>query len=193
MVAEHRGKTDLGEERRLNSKAKKGDKDERTRAFSAGHGGPASLNKIDFFEKNIRPPGRAVKDSRGAARRGQAPLVELGPMSWHISWLSDGDRRESMAKLKKTDEFQERIGIQIDHAKARLMELKARAREVRLDARKDYDRGILALEKKQRELKAHLGEWKKAGEAAGLDLKKKIEKSARDLKKAVESSFERKK
>jgi len=98
-----------------------------------------------------------------------------------------------MAKLKKTDEFQERIGIQIDHAKARLMELKARAREVRLDARKDYDRGILALEKKQRELKAHLGEWKKAGEAAGLDLKKKIEKSARDLKKAVESSFERKK
>jgi hypothetical protein len=98
-----------------------------------------------------------------------------------------------MAKLKKRDEFQERIGIQVDHAKARLEELRARAREVRLDARKDYDKRILALETKQDEVKARLGEWKKAGEAAGLDLKKKIEKSARDLKKAVESSFERKK
>lgn len=98
-----------------------------------------------------------------------------------------------MAKLKKRDEFQERIGIQVDHAKDRLVELRARAREVRLDARKDYDKGILALEKKQDEVKARLGEWKKAREAAGLDLKKKIEKSARDLKKAVESSFERKK
>jgi hypothetical protein len=98
-----------------------------------------------------------------------------------------------MAKLKKTDEFQERIGILMDRTKAKLLELKAGAREARLGARLDYDKGIRALEKKQGELKKSFGEWQKAGQAAGRDLSKKIEDTARDLKKILESQFKKSK
>jgi hypothetical protein len=98
-----------------------------------------------------------------------------------------------MAKLTKTDEFQERIGILIDHAKARLLELKAGAREARLGARKDYARGIRALETKQGELKTHFGEWQKAGQAASKDLMKKIEDAARDLRKALDAQLKKSK
>lgn len=98
-----------------------------------------------------------------------------------------------MAKLKKTDEFQERIGILMDRAKARLLELKAGAREARLEARRDYDKGVRALEKKQTELKAHFGEWQKTGQTASRDLMKKIDAAARDLRKTLESQPKKKK
>ncbi len=98
-----------------------------------------------------------------------------------------------MAKLKKTDEFQERIGILMDRAKARLLELKAGARQVRLEARRDYSKSIRALEKKQTELKAHFGEWQKTGQTAGRDLMKKIDAAARDLKKTLEGPAKKKK
>jgi hypothetical protein len=96
-----------------------------------------------------------------------------------------------MARISKKDEFQERIGVQMDHVKAGLMELKARARSVQLDARLEYRKQVEALEKKQKELKARVGGWKKAGRAAGKDLEKGIERSARELGKAVERAFGR--
>ena len=98
-----------------------------------------------------------------------------------------------MAKLTKTDEFQERIGILIDHAKARLFELKAGAREARLGARQDYARGIRALEKKQGELKTHFAAWQKAGQGASRDLIKKIEDTARDLRKSLDAQIKKSK
>jgi hypothetical protein len=79
----------------------------------------------------------------------------------------------------------------MDHVKAGLRELKARARGVRLEARLEYRKQIEALEKRQKELKARFGEWRKAGRAAGKDLEKGIERSARELGKAVEKAFGR--
>ena len=57
-----------------------------------------------------------------------------------------------MEKLTKKDEFLERLGIEMDHVKAGLMELKAKGRTLKLEARLEYDRGLKSLEKKEREL-----------------------------------------
>jgi len=96
-----------------------------------------------------------------------------------------------MAKITKPDELQERIGILMDRAKARLLELKAGARGVRLEAKLDYSKGIRTLEKKQAELKTLLGEWQKTGQTAGRDLVKRIEELARDLKETLEGQLKR--
>ncbi len=96
-----------------------------------------------------------------------------------------------MAKLTKIDEFQERLGIQMDHVKARLLDLKAQGRKLKLEARLDYDKSLRALEKKEEELKAQVAEWKKAGSAAGKDLKKGIDNTAKSLTKALDDAFRR--
>jgi hypothetical protein len=96
-----------------------------------------------------------------------------------------------MTKLTKKDEFLERLGIEMDHVKAGLMELKAKSRKLKLEARLEYDRGLKSLEKKERELKVQMGEWNKAGKKAGEDVKKGIERAAKDLKKAVDDAYAR--
>jgi vacuolar-type H+-ATPase subunit D/Vma8 len=96
-----------------------------------------------------------------------------------------------MAKLTKTDEFLERLGIEMDHVKAGLMELKAKGRTLKLEARLEYDRGLKSLEKKEQELKVRMGEWSKAGQKAGEDMKQALERAAKDLKKAVDNAYAR--
>ncbi|MCX6569280.1 MAG: hypothetical protein NT147_09580 [Candidatus Aminicenantes bacterium] len=96
-----------------------------------------------------------------------------------------------MAKLTKKDEFRERLGIEMDHVKAGLMELKARSRKLKLEARLEYDKGLKSLEQKEGELRVRMGEWIKAGEKAGEDVKKGLEQAAKDLKKAVDEAFAR--
>ncbi len=96
-----------------------------------------------------------------------------------------------MAKLTKKDEFLERLGIEMDHIKAGLMELKAKSRKLKLEARLEYDKGLKSLEKKEREFKVQMGEWTKAGQEAGEDMKKGLERAVRDLKKAVEDAYAR--
>jgi hypothetical protein len=90
-----------------------------------------------------------------------------------------------MAKLTKTDEFLERLGIEMDHIKAGLMELKARGRKLGLEARLDFEKGLKSLEKTEKDLKVRMGEWAKAGEKAGADVKTGLERAAKELKKAV--------
>jgi len=96
-----------------------------------------------------------------------------------------------MEKLTKKDEFLERLGIEMDHVKAGLMELKAKGRTLKLEARLEYDRGLKSLEKKEQELKIRMGEWSKAGQRAGKDVKKGLERAAEDLKKAVDDAYAR--
>jgi len=96
-----------------------------------------------------------------------------------------------MAKLTKKDEFLERLGIEMDHVKASLLELKAKGRKLTLEARLEYDKGLKSLETKEKELKVRMGEWSKAGREAGEDVKKGLERAAKDLKKAVEDAFDR--
>jgi len=96
-----------------------------------------------------------------------------------------------MAKMTKTDEFMERLGIEMDHIKAGLAELKARGRKLKLEARLDLDKGIEAFEKTRKDLKGRMGEWAKAGGKAGTDVKHGLERAAKDLKKAVEDAASR--
>jgi hypothetical protein len=96
-----------------------------------------------------------------------------------------------MPKMSKTDELRERLAIEMDHVKARMLELKARARKLGLEARLDYEKGLRALETKERELKARMKDWAKAGEKAGTEMKKGVELAAKDLKKAVEDAWAR--
>jgi vacuolar-type H+-ATPase subunit D/Vma8 len=79
----------------------------------------------------------------------------------------------------------------MDHVKAGLMELKAKGRTLKLEARLEYDRGLKSLEKKEQELKVRMGEWSKAGRKAGEDVKKGLERAAKDLKKAVDDAYAR--
>jgi hypothetical protein len=96
-----------------------------------------------------------------------------------------------MPKMSRTDELRERLSIEMDHVKARLLELKARARKLGLEARLDYEKGLRALEKKERELSGHMKDWAKAGGKAGTEMKKGLELAAKDLKKAVEDAWAR--
>jgi hypothetical protein len=94
-----------------------------------------------------------------------------------------------VAKLTKQEKFQEKIGIEMDHLKARLIELRAKAKEVKLDARVEFDKTIEALEKTQGELKIRLEDWTKAGKEAAGDLKKTIKRSVKDLEKSVKDAY----
>lgn len=96
-----------------------------------------------------------------------------------------------MAKFSKKDEFLERLGIEMDHVKAGLMELKAKSRKLKLEARLEYDKGLKSLEKKEGELKVRMGEWAKAGQKAGEDVKQGLERAVKDLKKAVDDAYAR--
>jgi hypothetical protein len=96
-----------------------------------------------------------------------------------------------MAKLTKTEELRERLAIEMEHIKAGLTELKARGRKLRLEARLDFEKGLTSLEKTQKDLKTKIGEWAKAGEKAGAEVKKGLVLAAKDLKKAVNDAVAR--
>jgi len=96
-----------------------------------------------------------------------------------------------MAKLTKTDEFLERLGIEMEHIKAGLIELKARGRKLGLEARLDFEKGLESIEKTEKDLKVRMEEWAKAGEKAGADVKMRLERAAQDLKKAVSDAASR--
>jgi Skp family chaperone for outer membrane proteins len=101
----------------------------------------------------------------------------------------EGRRREIMRRMTRREKFQAKIGIQMDHLKAGLIELRAKAKEAKLDARQDFDKGLDALEKAQEELKCRLDEWAKAGKEAERDLKKTIKRSSKNLRKSVKKAY----
>jgi len=96
-----------------------------------------------------------------------------------------------MARLTKTDEFRERLGIEMDHLKARLAELNASGRKLRLEARLDFEKGLKALEKTEKDIKVRMAEWTKAGGKAGEEVKKGLQRAAKDLKKAIDDAASR--
>lgn len=96
-----------------------------------------------------------------------------------------------MQRMTKKDELMERLAIEMDHIKAGLTELKARGRKLKLEARLDFDKGIKSFETAHEDLKTRIGEWSKAGEKAGTEVKKGLEQAARDLKKAIAAAADR--
>lgn len=91
-----------------------------------------------------------------------------------------------MQRTSKADELRQRLSIEMDHIKARMLELKAKARKLGLEARLDLEKSLGSMEKAQEELKTRVADWAKAGEKATADIRKGLEKAARDLKKAVD-------
>jgi hypothetical protein len=90
-----------------------------------------------------------------------------------------------MAKMTKKDELMERLGIEMDHIKAGLAELKVKGRKLQLEARLDLDKGVKSFETAQKDLKVRIGKWSKAGGKAGAEVKKGLVQAAKDLKKAI--------
>ena len=54
-----------------------------------------------------------------------------------------------MASMTKIEKFQAKIDIEMDHIKASLIELRAKAKEAKLDARTELEKGLDALESSQ--------------------------------------------
>jgi len=93
-----------------------------------------------------------------------------------------------MAKITKKDELMERLGIEMDHIKAGLAELKVKGRKLRLEARLDLEKGVKSFETAQQDLKTRVREWSQAGEKAGTEVKKGLVQAAKDLKKAIDAA-----
>lgn len=98
------------------------------------------------------------------------------------------ERRQTM---DKDQAYQEKMNAQLKVLSARIDELKAMAQKAKAEVKIEYMEGLEALEANQKTLKKKLADMKKAGKAAGKDLKEGIETSLFDLKKAVESAFDR--
>ncbi len=93
--------------------------------------------------------------------------------------------------MDKDQAYREKIDAQLKILSARIDELKAMAQKAKADVKIEYMEGLEALEANQKKVKKKLEDMKKAGKAAGKDLKEGIDMSLFDLKKAVESAFER--
>jgi hypothetical protein len=94
-----------------------------------------------------------------------------------------------MASMTKIEKFQAKIDIEMDHVKASLIELRAKAKQAELDVKTEFEKGLDALEKSQGEIKSKLNEWVKSGKGAAGDLKKTIKRSTKDLRKSVKKAY----
>ncbi|MGD1010078.1 MAG: hypothetical protein ABR951_08010 [Candidatus Aminicenantales bacterium] len=94
-----------------------------------------------------------------------------------------------MARLTRIEKFKTKIDIEMDHVRAALIELRAKAKEVKLDTRVEIEKGLDAIEKGQADIGSKLDEWAKAGKDAAGDLKKTIKRSTKDLRKSVKKAY----
>jgi len=91
----------------------------------------------------------------------------------------------------KMDKFKNKMDVKMDHLRAHLVNLRAKADKVELGARAEIDKSLAALDKSQGELKVKLDEWIKAGKESGKELEKGIKLSAKELKKAVKEAYKK--
>ncbi len=94
-----------------------------------------------------------------------------------------------MARMTKMQKYKVKMDIELDHIRAALIELRAKAKEAKLDARLEFEKGLDLLEKNQGDLKSKVEEWAKAGTEAGGELVKGFKRSAKDLKKGVKKAY----
>lgn len=84
-----------------------------------------------------------------------------------------------------TGDFKERMSIEMELVRAKLIELKAKARRAKLDGKADYRHAIKALDGKRKDLAKTIAAAAKSGKQAGHELTTGLERSFKDLKKAV--------
>jgi hypothetical protein len=94
-----------------------------------------------------------------------------------------------MARLTRIEKFKRKIDIDLDHIRASLIELRAKAKEIKLDTRVSIENTLDAIEKGQGDIKSKLDDWVKAGVNAAADLKKSIKRSTKDLRKSVKRAY----
>jgi len=94
-----------------------------------------------------------------------------------------------MARLTKMEKFRAKIDIEMDHVRAALIELRAKAKEVKLDTRVSIEKSLDALEKNQGDVRSKLDEWAKAGKDAAGELQKTIKRSTKELRKSVKKAY----
>ncbi len=93
-----------------------------------------------------------------------------------------------MAKQAKKDDLLTQLGLDMDHIKARLAELKTAGAKLTAEAKKDLDKSVKAFESKHKDLEVKMGEWAKTGKAAGADIAEGLKRAAKELKAAVEEA-----
>jgi predicted nucleic acid-binding Zn-ribbon protein len=96
-----------------------------------------------------------------------------------------------MTEPAKKDDFLKSLGIEMDAIKARLIELRASAEKLAVEARQDLDRALKALEPRQKQLEAKIGEWAKVGKTAGAEVAEGLKRAAKELKKSVDEAATR--
>ncbi len=94
-----------------------------------------------------------------------------------------------MARMTKMEKFKVKMDIEMDHIRASLLELRAKAKEARLDARLEFEKGLDLLEKNHGDLRSKVDEWAKAGKEAGGEIVKGFKRSAKDLEKGVKKAY----
>lgn len=94
-----------------------------------------------------------------------------------------------MARMTKIEKFRAKIDIEMDHVRAALIELRAKAKEVKLDTRVTIEKSLDALEKNQWDVRSKLDEWAKTGKDAAGELQKTIKRSTKELRKSVKKAY----
>ena len=143
---------------------------------------------------SFKPPALAHPSSGSFAVVPLAPDILIAPRPRKAytkvkGSTQSGQGRDIMARMTRMEKFKAKMDIEMDHIRAALMELRAKAKEAKLDARLEFEKGLDALEKNQGDLKAKLDEWAKTGMEAGGEIKKGIKRSAKDLKKSVKKAY----
>ncbi len=96
-----------------------------------------------------------------------------------------------MASLTKMEKFRAKIDIEMDHVRARLIDLRAQAGKLELKAREELDKSLDTLDKAQGDLKVKLDNWTKAGAESGKELAKGIKSSAKELRKGIKQAYKK--
>ncbi len=87
-----------------------------------------------------------------------------------------------------TGDFKERMSIEMELVRAKLIELRAKARRARLDGKADYRHAIKELDGRRKDLTKGLSAAARSGKQAGHELTAGLEKSFKELKKAVDKA-----
>jgi hypothetical protein len=85
-----------------------------------------------------------------------------------------------------TGDFKERMSIEMELVRAKLIELRAKARRARLDGKADYRQAIKALDERRKDLAKGLSATARSGKQAGHELTAGLEKSFKELRRAVD-------
>jgi hypothetical protein len=155
------------------------------------------MNVQPWTEDSPDPQAESTRQPRAGGPSPPPPLapgllIAPGPRKAYTrvkGSTQSGQGRDIVARMTKMEKFRVKMDIEMDHIRAALIELRAKAKEAKLDGRLEYEKGLDALEKNHGDLKTKIDEWAKAGKEAGGEIAKGIKRSAKDLQKGVKKAY----